>query len=130
MGRDGVVVEPAGPFGVHHEDLALRVSHSDAVRVASGAAADTDDLFDALGEEHSGGETLHAAHAGADGGVQLLNSQRVQETELCAHHVVYRQDGESGGVSLSIGGVDGRGPGAAVAASDDIRTDDEVLVCI
>lgn len=38
--RHPAVVEAAVPVGVHHQHLALRVPHGDAVGVASGAAAD------------------------------------------------------------------------------------------
>lgn len=130
MGRDGVVVEAASPVWVHHEDLALGVAHGDAVRVGARAAADAYYLTHSFGEEDAGCEALHAAHAGADGGVELGDVEGVEEAELGAHHVVQGEDGEPGGVAFAVGRVDGGRARGAKTASDYICADDEVFIRI
>lgn len=106
VGGHAAVVEAAVPVGIHHEDLALGVAHGDAVGVTAGAAADGGDAGHAIGEHGRRGEGLHAAHAGADAGVEAADAEVVEEPELGADHVVQRQDGEPGRVRLAVGGID------------------------
>lgn len=71
------VVEAAVPVGVHHEHLALRVAHGDAVWMASRTAADGSDAGHTVREQRRSGEGLHAAHAGADAGVETVDAEVV-----------------------------------------------------
>lgn len=128
--RHAAVVEAAVPVGIHHQHLALRVAHGDAVGVAPRAAADGGHARDSLREEHRGGERLHAAHAGADAGVETVDSEVVQQPELRAHHVVHRQDGEARGVHLAVGRIDAAGACRAIAPADDVCADDVEAVSI
>lgn len=122
--RHAAVVEAAVPVGIHHQHLALRVAHGDAVGMAPRAAADGGHARDSLREQHRRGERLHAAHAGPDAGVEAGDAEAVQQAELRAHHVVHRQDGEARGVHLAVGRVDAAGACRAVAAANDVCADD------
>ena len=104
-----VVVEAAVPVWVHHERLALGVAEGDAVGVAARAAGDADHFVDARGEVHAHGEGLHAAHAGADGGVEFGDAEGVDEAHLRPDHVVHCQDWEAGCVGFGVGGVEAGG---------------------
>lgn len=128
VGRDPAVVEPAVPVGVHHQDLALRVAHGDAVGVAPRAAADGDDAADARREQHARRQRLHPAHAGPHAGVEPRDPQVVQEPELRAHHVLHRQDREPRRVPLPVRRVHAAGPRRPEAPPDHVRADHEVLV--
>lgn len=77
VGGHAAVVEAAVPVGVHHEHLALRVAHGDAVRMASRTAADGSDAGYTVWEQSCCGEGLHAAHAGADAGVETVDAEVV-----------------------------------------------------
>lgn len=129
MRRDvrGGVVEAAVPRGVGHEDLALGVPHGDGVGVGARAAGDGDDACDAGGEEGGGAQGEHAAHGGADGGVERGDAEVVEQAELAADHVVEGEDREAGGVGEAIAWVDGGGPGGPVAAAEHVGADDKEL---
>lgn len=128
--RHAAVVEAAVPVGIHHQHLALRVAHGDAVGVAPRAAADGGHARDSLREQHRGGERLHAAHAGADAGVEAADAEVVQQAELRAHHVVHRQDGEARGVHLAVGRVDAAGACRAITPANDVCADDVEAVSV
>jgi hypothetical protein len=110
--------------------LPLGVSHGDTVWVATRTSADANESAHALWKQRSSCETLHTAHTRPYTGVQLLYAEVVQQSELRAYHVLHCENRKSSRISLAVGGVDGRWSSRAVAASDNIRADDKVLVCV
>lgn len=106
------------------------MSHGNAVRVATSTTADGNNSAHAFGEEHAGSQTQHATHTGADAGVKLVDSKMVKQPELSALHVFHCQDGKPRCVALAVCRVDRRGASRTVAATNDVGTDDKVLVSI
>ena len=60
---------------------------------------------------------------------QALDTQMVDQQLLRPHHVGHGHEREtSSPYSLPVAGIDAAGPAAPLAAPDDVRADDEVLV--
>ena len=125
-----VVVVSSSPVWVHHKDLALGMAHGDAVGMRAGTARYGCDAADTLWVENAGGERLHAAHTCADTCVELFDSETVEESELCADHVLHGEDWKTGGVVSVIARVDAAWSCGAVTTSKDVRAYHEVFVCV
>lgn len=132
MGRHPVrpVVEATVPVWVHHKNLALGVAHGDGVGVGASASGDGDEATDAVREEDARGEGKHAAHGGADRGVQDADIKVVEEAKLGANHVRHGENGEPGSIALTVGRIDAARPRRTVAAANDVGADDEEAVRI
>jgi hypothetical protein len=100
MWRYTIIIKPSIPIRIGHQDCPListphtsarrglttplRKPHPDPIQPAPPRRTDTRHPAHTLGLEVGQGEGLHAAHRGADGGVEAVDAERVEEVELGA----------------------------------------------
>ncbi|KAH3682267.1 hypothetical protein WICPIJ_006777 [Wickerhamomyces pijperi] len=118
------------PVRITHKNLSLSVSHGDGIRMRSSTSTDTDNLIDLIWEFLTISQRLHPTHRGTNTCIKLADVEMITyQTILSSSHIVNRQNRESSGVSLIIRlRINRRRPCGTITATNDIRTDDKVLV--
>mmetsp|Transcript_8103 Transcript_8103/g.18661 ORF Transcript_8103/g.18661 Transcript_8103/m.18661 type:complete len:210 (-) Transcript_8103:369-998(-) len=97
-GQRPIVVVAVVEVRVRHDRLALGMPEGDAAGKTLCAGRDGNELADAVRICASGTDALHTAQRGPDGGVDLANTQVIEESELSGHLVEDLKTGEAAAV--------------------------------
>ena len=124
----GAVVVAALPGRVGHDRLPGHLVEGDGLGRVAGGGGQGDGGDEHLRVIDTPAQHLHAAHRAADDRQQPGDAQVVDEFLLGADHVADGHHREAEAVGAAGGRVDRRRAGAAGAAAEDVRADDEVAV--
>ena len=118
------------PVRVCHDRLPAHLMKGDILRGMPRRRRDRHGAEHPLRKGRSPLQDLHAAHRAAGDAEQLVNAEMVHQHGLGAHHVGNGHHRQVEPPGLARFRIDRGGTGAAHAAADHIRADDEIAVGI
>ena len=130
LGRAHALVEVAAlaPVRIGEDRLPADLVEGDVLRRMFRRGGDRHGGEDAVGKARRPLQHLHAAHGAADDAEQGLDAERVDQHGLRPHHVADGDERQVEPIGAPGGRIERGRPGAAHAAADDVRADDEIMI--